>query len=211
MSTDFAHPTSAVQPKTAKGRATYDRILSSAAALIYERGVAGTSMDDVCMATSTSKSQLYHYFSDKSALVCAVIEWQRQTVLRGQQPYLGQFATMAELHAWRDHLVRANRALVSFRGCPIGSVASEVASTDDRARTASTSALEAWRQALADGLRRIVASGELPADCDPDSIALGLLAAVQGGELLAQTQQDARPLEIALDHALAAVDTLVVR
>ena len=193
-------------PPTARGRATYQRILEAAAALIYERGVAGTSLDDVLAATSTSKSQLYHYFADKSALVCAVLAWQQEAVLAGQQPYLGEFGTLAELRAWRDHLVSVNSGLVSYGGCPLGSLTSEVASADAVARRVSAEAFEAWRAELATGIRRIVDAGELPDDVDVDALAWGILAAIQGGLLLTQAAQSSRPFAVALDHALAAVE-----
>jgi len=65
---------------------TRDRIVAAAAALIHEHGVAGTSLDEVRVATATSKSQLYHYFADKSALVRAVIERQVEQVLQASSP-----------------------------------------------------------------------------------------------------------------------------
>ena len=37
---------------------------------------------------------------------------------------------------------------------------------------------------------------------DPDRLAVGLMAALQGGYLLASTARDVRPMEIALDLAL---------
>jgi len=42
-------------------------------------------------------------------------------------------------------------------------------------------------------------------DTDVDLLALALLAAIQGGLLLAQTRRDTAALEAALDTALAAV------
>ena len=197
--------TSPRPPATARGRATRERIVRAAAELIHVRGVAGTSLDDVCTATSTSKSQLYHYFADKSALVCAVIACQQEAVLTGQEPFLSDFSTLRQLRQWRDHLVEVNTALVSHGGCPMGGLASEVASTDVAARHVSAAAFEVWRDKLAGGLHRMVDAGELAADTDADTLALGLLAAVQGGLLLSQLAQDVRPLAGALDTALAAV------
>jgi TetR/AcrR family transcriptional regulator, transcriptional repressor for nem operon len=104
------------QPRTARGRATRDRIVAAAAVLMYERGVAGTSLDDVREASATSKSQLYHYFENKSDLVCAVIAHQHAAVLGGQQPYLSEFDTLAGLRLWRDRLVAMNTSAVTFGG-----------------------------------------------------------------------------------------------
>lgn len=48
----------------------YDRddLLRCATALFWERGFAGTSVDDVVRATGVSRSSLYAAFPDKSAL-----------------------------------------------------------------------------------------------------------------------------------------------
>ncbi|MBS1890316.1 MAG: helix-turn-helix transcriptional regulator, partial [Actinobacteria bacterium] len=61
---------------TKKGAETRGRIVTAAAELIFERGVAGTGMEDIKEAAGVSSSQLYHYFADKPALVHAVIAHQ---------------------------------------------------------------------------------------------------------------------------------------
>lgn len=193
-------------PRTARGRATRERIVAAAALLMYEHGVAGTSLDDVCSATSTSKSQLYHYFADKSALVCAVIAYQQEAVLAGQQPFLGELSSLAGLRAWGDQLVGLNGAAMMLAGCPIGALASETADADEDAREMASMAFDAWHGQLTEGLRRIRKAGELPRSADPEALALGLLAAVQGGLLLAQTMQQIRPLEVALDQTISAIE-----
>jgi hypothetical protein len=45
-------------------------------------------------------------------------------------------------------------------------------------------------------------AGELRPDADPGVLATGLMAALQGGLLLAQAERSADSLEIALDMAL---------
>ena len=52
------------EPKTQRGQASRERIVASAADLVGERGVQGTSLDDVLATARASKSQLYHYFRD---------------------------------------------------------------------------------------------------------------------------------------------------
>src|SRR6266567_1457316 len=57
--------TSARRRLTPKGERTRARIVEEAAALIHERGVAGTFLEDVKAAAGVSGSQLYNYFPDK--------------------------------------------------------------------------------------------------------------------------------------------------
>ncbi len=190
---------------TARGRATRERIVAAAATLIHERGVAGTSLDDVRAVTGTSKSQLYHYFSDKAALVGAVIERQVQQVLQAQEAELDGLDSMAALRRWRDRVVALNGQVGCIGGCPLGRLASELSEIDPVARAGLVGGFDTWRARLAAGLAVMQERGELAEDADPDTLALGLLAAVQGGLLLAQTSRSVTPLEVALDLALAGI------
>ena len=63
----------------ARGRsASYDdqreAILAAAASLFAQRGYAGTSMNQVAEASGLSKATLYHYFTDKYALLVQITE-----------------------------------------------------------------------------------------------------------------------------------------
>jgi AcrR family transcriptional regulator len=48
---------------------------------MFERGAAGTSLEDVHAASEVSPSQIYHYFKDKRSLVKAVIAVQVTQVI----------------------------------------------------------------------------------------------------------------------------------
>jgi TetR/AcrR family transcriptional repressor of nem operon len=195
-----------VDPRlTARGRATRERIVAAAATLIHQRGVAGTSLDDVRAATGTSKSQLYHYFADKSALVRAVVDRQVTEVLQSQSPELDALDSMAALRAWRDRVVALNAQVACVGGCPMGRLASELAESDPTARAALRDGFATWQARLATGLRSMQERGELAAGTDVEALALGLVAAAQGGLLLTQTARSTAPLEAALDLALDGI------
>ncbi len=73
------------QKLTPKGERTRARIVEAAAKLIYEHGVAATTIEDVKAIAGVSSSQLYHYFADKEALVEAVIDRQANFLVDNQQ------------------------------------------------------------------------------------------------------------------------------
>jgi AcrR family transcriptional regulator len=196
---------------TAKGEATRARIVERAAALTFERGVAGTSLDDVKTAARVSSSQLYHYFANKSELVSAVIEHQVDAVLAGQQPHLASLDSMGALRAWRDALIRIRRGLRCQSGCPLGSLGSELAESDERLRGEVANGFRRWETAIRDGLRAMHRRGDLRATADPDALAVALLASVQGGILLSQIHRKTTPMEIALDATLDHVESFLAR
>lgn len=186
---------------TARGAATRSRIVNAAADLFYEHGVDRTSLDEVMAASGVSKSQLYHYFADKDALVLEVIARQTERVLDAQQPHLETLDSLPALKAWCDAIVRLNRG-ARGKGCPLGSLASELANDSEPARKRLAGSFAMWRHRIEQGLTRMRERGELAASADPQELALALLSAVQGGLLLAKTTHSSRPLEIALDMAV---------
>jgi AcrR family transcriptional regulator len=193
---------------TRKGEETRGRIVTAAAQLMFEGGVAGTSLEDVKGAAGVSSSQLYHYFADKRALVRAVIEHQSDAVLAAQQPLLSRLDSLDALRAWRDRAVAIERQLQCKGGCPIGSLAGEIAESDGTAREDIAAGFARWESAIAEGVRAMHDRGELPADTDPDQLALALLAAHQGGLVLTQVRRDTAPLEAVLDAMIDHVEEL---
>jgi TetR/AcrR family transcriptional regulator, transcriptional repressor for nem operon len=67
--------------------------------------VNATTLDDVRLASSTSKSQLYNHFEDKLALIHAVIDVQSEFVLAREEQRLRGVKTLTGLRRWRDALV----------------------------------------------------------------------------------------------------------
>ena len=72
-----------------------------------------------------------------------------------------------------------------------------------QARAPIAGGFDRWSDTIGDGLRARHTAEHLPAVIDPDDLAVTLLAAPQGGLLLAQVQRDTRPLETVVDTLLS--------
>lgn len=192
-------------PLTVRGAGMRARIVAAAAELVYSKGVRGTSLDDVMAASGASKSQLYHYFADKDALIHEVIKLQTERVLKAQQPYLDELDSLPALRRWRDAVIDLNKAQSSFGGCPVGSLANELSNQFEAARTLLVGSFQTWGARIENGLRKMQERGELASTADPHELAVAVLSAIQGGLLLAKTTRTVRPLELAFDMALEHV------
>ncbi len=113
---------SRLTPKGERTR-TRARIIGAAARLIYERGAAGTTLDDVRKAAEVSGSQLYHYFADKDELVQAVIGHQAEVIVGNQRH--ADLGTVEGLSAWRDMVIAVAKSADGMGGCPLGSLGSQ--------------------------------------------------------------------------------------
>jgi TetR/AcrR family transcriptional repressor of nem operon len=192
---------------TRKGQATRERIVAAAAVLVYERGVAGTSTEDVQAAAGVSASQLYHYFADKRSLTRAVIEYQTTAVIGFQEPLLAELDSIDALRDWAAAIVDIQRSNGFRGGCPLGSLASELAENDSAARGDVMAGYRRWHDAIRNGLTVMQERGELADGADIDKQAMALLSSLQGGLLLAKVMRDGGPLEAALDTAIDHIAT----
>ena len=184
-------------------------MISSAADLMYVRGVNAVTLDDVRAATGTSKSQLYKHFPDgKPELVRAVLALRAEQILAREEQRLARLKSMSGLRRWRDALVQGAALQSGAYGCALGSMVVELSDQDEQARTSLSGHFATWEGLLAAGFRRMQDDGILPATADPDALATGLMAALQGGYLLAQADHDVAPMATALDMALAHIESL---
>ncbi|NMO56239.1 TetR/AcrR family transcriptional regulator [Actinoplanes sp. TBRC 11911] len=192
---------------TAKGQATRLRIVDAASGLMLEHGVTRTTLEDIQRAAAVSPSQLYHYFRDKDELVLAVVDRLTEIVLDVQHMGLDRMDSLAALRRWRDLVVDLTRQAECVGGCPLGSLASNLAEPNPIARARLAQSFAQWEKLLVAGLAAMQATGELRADADPEELGLALLAAAQGGLLLSQVRRDTKALETALDTAINYIET----
>ncbi len=203
-------PPTHIPKLTKKGQATRARIVAAAAKLMFERGVAGTSVEDVQQEAGVSSSQLYHYFKEKRELVLAVILFQNEQVLSSQEPLLSHLDSMEALQSWRDALVQYQTEQGFRGGCPIGSLGSELADLEPAARKELADGFMQWELAIRQGLQAMRDRGEMRSDAQPERLALALLGALQGGLLLAKVRKEAGPLEAGLDVMLEHIGSFLI-
>jgi AcrR family transcriptional regulator len=192
------------EPSTRRGRASRERIVERAAELFAARGIAATSVDEVVGAAGAGKGQFYHYFRSRDELAAAAVGYRCAQVIAGLTQALGGVSSLAAL----------DRALAGFvagfeesgmPGCPIGTLATEVAGRNEEARLQAAAGFDAWEQLLADALERMRQRGELRADARPAVLATGLLASIEGGMVLSQARRDAASLRVAVEAGLSRV------
>ncbi|WP_432027214.1 TetR/AcrR family transcriptional regulator [Streptomyces sp. 1222.5] len=186
---------------TAKGRATRGRIVEGAAEVLREKGVATATLEDVMARTSTSKSQLFHYFpAGKDELLLAVARFEADRVIEDQQPELGRLDSWEAWARWRDVVVERYEAQGDT--CPLGSLFLQVGRATPGARAIVIELMRRWQESLAAGIRSLQATGRLPAGVDVDARAAALLAAVQGSVSILLSTGRSTHLRAALDQGI---------
>jgi TetR/AcrR family transcriptional regulator, transcriptional repressor for nem operon len=192
------------EPITRRGRASRERIVERAAELFAERGIAATSVDEVLAAAGAGKGQFYHYFRSRDELAAAAVGFRCAQVLAGLTQALGGVSSLAGLEDALEGFI-AGFEQAGLPGCPIGTLATEVAGRNEDARLQAAAGFDAWERLLAGALERMRERGELRADARPAVLATGLLASIEGGMVLSQARKDMASLRIAVEAGLAQV------
>ena len=138
---------------TRKGLATRARIVGAAAKLMFERGVANTSIDEVRSTAGVGGSQISHYFRDKRDLTRQVIAARRDDVVAFHtQPQLGALDSLDALQAWADACVADIDTVYRLGGCVYGSLAGELIDADDEIRDDLADGYDEWLDLFQTGL-----------------------------------------------------------
>ena len=191
---------------TRKGAATRARIVDAAAELIFQQGVARTTVEEVRDGAQVSSSQLYHYSKDKPALVHAVIERQAETMIATQE----RFDSAASM-AYESGAISLSSTPATRTGSAVVRSARSVPSSPRRSPKPGQwlrRPSRRWEASIMAGFLRMQALGRLAPETDPRQLALATLAALQGDLLLGKVQRDSEPLAAALDAILTLIATL---
>jgi AcrR family transcriptional regulator len=159
-------------------------------------------IDNVLEASGSSRAKLYHCFPDRGAVVDAAVAYLIAELLGAQEAMLADLDTLDGLQVWARAVSEASS---DGQGVGVGLLVSELADHSEELRQRLDQALQVWAGYLAASLGRMQDHGELAADANPGMLAVGLLAALQGGLVLAKTARDASRMRAAMDMALAQV------
>jgi TetR/AcrR family transcriptional regulator, transcriptional repressor for nem operon len=138
-----------------------------------------------------------------------VIEWQADSVLglhRGEK--FDGFTDLAGFRKWAAFYIGYERAY--HEGCSLGSLASEIIKTDLDVHDQLAAAFSQWREIFRLALAHLQELGRLSTGANPDQLANLLLAAFQGGMLLAQVAREISPLRDALQAALDYIESFAI-
>ncbi len=188
---------------TRKGLATRARIVEVAARLMFERGVANTSIDQVRRDADVGGSQISHYFHDKRDLTRHVVAARRDDVRAFHtQPSLGGLDRIDALQAWADACVAAIDEVYRVGGCVYGSLAGELIDADDELHDDLSDGYDQWIELFEAGLTAMRKRGDLRPDADPRHLAVSLVVAHQGGAMVTHATGDPDPLRFAVNAAV---------
>ena len=169
----------------------------------WERGYRATSVDDLVRATGVKPGSLYGAFpGGKHALLMASLErYSRLIVPQKLGDLESPGASVAEVRAYFDGLVRDLLSADGRQGCLLVNSAIEKAAEDDEVAAVVRGHLARLERCFTAALRTAVRRGEIPASVEPAGRAKLLVAASQGLMVVGKANPDEEVLRAIVDNA----------
>ncbi|WP_433475262.1 TetR/AcrR family transcriptional regulator [Spirillospora sp. CA-142024] len=186
---------------------TRERLIESTRTLLWERGYVGTSPKGIQQLADAGQGSMYHHFSGKEELARAAIDRTAEEMRAGADAQLSGPGTAPErISAY----LRRERDVL--KGCPIGQLTQD---PDVMAASLLREPVEetfTWlRTRLATVVAEGIDAGDLSPVIDPAATAAAIVAALQGGYVLARAAGGTKPFEQAIEGILALLGAHTVR
>src|SRR4051812_22713250 len=165
-------------------------MIQSAALLFRERGIQGTSFADVLEHSGAPRGSIYHHFQGgKTQLAEEATRWAGEYIVAGTAAALAEGDPVQAIAAvgrqWEEILRHSDYEA----GCPIVAAAVE-GEREPTVRDAAGAVFASWEQVLVDAL-----SAHGVAAARARSLAILMVASIEGAIVLARAQRSTRPLD----------------
>jgi len=185
---------------------TRDRIVGASAELFRRQGYTGTGLKQIVAQAEAQLGSLYHFFpGGKEQLGQEVIRWAGLLYQRLVEGFM--IAAPDVVTGVRDVFAGAAETLRQTGyadACPIETVALEVATTNEPLRRATAEVFGSWIESGTRGFRRAGIRSH-----EARSLAIGLIAALEGAFVLSRAMRNTEPLEAAGEMVAQAVERAI--
>lgn len=177
-----------------KAERTKQFILEQAAPIYNEKGISGTSVDDVLEATKLTKGSIYSHFENKEDLSIQVSEYLLDKVCSGiSQAMKKETSAKGKIFAYMDFNKMPSDTYIKG-GCPIFNIAVE---SDDNHALVNAKVNEIMcvsQKNFASILRAGINNGEFNSSLDPEVFAFKMFAAIEGGTVMCKSMNTDLPM-----------------
>ncbi|MGB1580736.1 MAG: TetR/AcrR family transcriptional regulator [Nevskiales bacterium] len=175
---------------------TRQRLLESAYNEIHRFGFRSASLESILKDTHVTKGALYHHFRNKTELGYAVVDevlspWVEE---RWRPIFESDAPIDAALQVLHERMEETDDEMIAL-GCPLNNLCQEMSGLDAGFQQRLNSIVAAWRNGLAEAMRRGQSFGNVRDDIDPDACAAFVVGSIEGCMGMAKASQDSEILK----------------
>ncbi len=181
-----------------KAEKTKQRIIEKAAPIFNEKGISGTSIDDVLHAAQVAKGCLYNHFEDKAALSNEVADYLLNKITSNSIGAINKGQTAHEkICSYMDFSRDALNTSIQG-GCPIFNFAVEADDNNPVVKEKVKSSMEGALKNFSSILKSGIKNGEYDSSLNPDEFALKLFSSIEGTTLICRVLNSNKPMHTLL-------------
>lgn len=193
--------------------ATRDGLMEAAFDLVRAKGLAATSVDEICAAAGVSKGAFFHHFKSKEQLAAAAADHWSETT--------GRMFEAAPYHDADDPLDRV-LGYIELRAqlidgapqaftCFVGTMVQEAYATSPTVQAACWNSISGHAEKLVEDIEAAIATHGIDADWSARSLALHTQAVLQGAFILAKASGEPEAARDTVRHLKRYVELLFGR
>lgn len=196
------------QEKLKKAEKTRQLIISEAAVLFNQKGYAGTSMQDIMLATGLTKGGLYGNFKSKEEIAIAAFEFAVALINKeiSKRTHVVEH-TLDKLkvvvYYYKENLFTPAIA----GGCPIMNTSVEADDNNPVLRQKVVEALDYWQGRIIYTIQKGKERNEVKTDIDATEFAALFISTLEGGIMLSRVYKDQLYFDRVSKHLLFMIDT----
>ena len=177
---------------------TRARMITSAALLLREHGVASTSIPKVLAHSNGPRGSVGHHFpGGRAELITEAITWAGTLVTDALANKRAAGATPPELFAFICDFYAKQLTSTDFSaGCPVGAAAQE-AFGDPVISPVIAKIIDSWERALSDALQESGRDATESSD-----LAMLCVSSLEGAILVARVKKSTKPIDTVRTHIL---------
>ena len=191
---------------------TRDRLLTAAAALMWERSFQATGVDELCQRANAKKGSFYYFFKSKSDLAVAAIErsWVLTKAMFFEPIFSGSGSGLKRIQTLIENISEFQSQVAGGKngilGCPFGNLGQEMARQDEKIRPSLQQIFAAHCDYIESALDSAVQAGEIPPG-DNRQRAENIFALLEGALLLAKVANDIKIFQRTASTVMAVAAT----
>lgn len=177
-----------------KAERTRQFIIETAAPIFNEKGIAGTTIDDVLSATKMAKGGLYGHFDSKEEIALTMVDFlfgklSDKVILEINKEKTAKAKLFAFMNVYKNPL-----ASYIEGGCPILNFGVESDDTNPVIKKKVKNMIEGTREMLAEIIKSGIANNEFSKTLNPEDFALKVFTTLEGGMMVSRVTSSNKPM-----------------
>ncbi|MGJ1239445.1 TetR/AcrR family transcriptional regulator [Sphingobacterium siyangense] len=185
--------------KITKSENTKRLIIEKTASVFNTKGYAGTSINDLMIATGLSKGCIYGNFENKDEIALQVFDHNFAKVTQHmKERILATDSSIERLLVYPQTYKNYFRYPYLQAGCPILNTATEADDTHPKLKERAQRALGFWKTSIENQIKRGILRQEIKEETDTTEFAVIMISMIEGAFVQAKVNNHMTELKIAM-------------